>query len=75
MFADSHSPLAGLRNHYSKPFSDVRNTEIHTTQSVVPETLDFGIEMAVDKLKRYKSPGINRIPAEWINRLALEMDI
>jgi hypothetical protein len=27
----------------------------------------FEVEMAIEKLKRYKSPGIDQIPAEFID--------
>jgi hypothetical protein len=42
--------------------SDVRQIEIHTAEPLVP----FEFEIAVAKLKRYKSPGIDQIPAELI---------
>jgi hypothetical protein len=32
----------------------------------VPEPSAFEVEMAIEKLKRYKSPGIDQIPAELI---------
>jgi hypothetical protein len=32
----------------------------------VPELSAFEVEMAIEKLKRYKSPGIDQIPAELI---------
>jgi hypothetical protein len=32
----------------------------------VPEPSDFEVEMAIEKLKRHKSPGIDQIPAELI---------
>jgi hypothetical protein len=32
----------------------------------VSEPSAFEVEMAIEKLKRYKSPGINHIPAELI---------
>jgi hypothetical protein len=32
----------------------------------VPEPSPFEVEMAIDQLKRYKSPGIDQIPAELI---------
>jgi hypothetical protein len=44
--------------------SDVRQTEIHTAESLVPETSAFEVEMAIEKLKRHKSPGIDQIPAD-----------
>jgi hypothetical protein len=33
---------------------------------LVPESSSFEIEIAIEKLKRYKSPGIDQIPAELI---------
>jgi hypothetical protein len=39
-------------------------TEMHATGPPVPETSYFGVQIAIEKLKRYKSPGINQIPAE-----------
>jgi hypothetical protein len=32
----------------------------------VPEPRAFEVEMTIEKLKRYKSPGIDQIPAELI---------
>ena len=32
----------------------------------MPEPSAFEVEMAIEKLKRYKSPGIDQIPAELI---------
>jgi hypothetical protein len=39
--------------------NDVRQTEIHTASF-------SEVEIAIEKLKRYKSPGIDEIPAELI---------
>jgi hypothetical protein len=46
--------------------SDVRQTEIHTAELLVPEQCACEIEMAVEKLKRHKTPGVNQIPAEFV---------
>jgi hypothetical protein len=46
--------------------NDVRQTEIHTAEPLVPEPSAFEAEMAIEKLKRYKSPGTDQIPAELI---------
>jgi hypothetical protein len=46
--------------------NDVRQTEIHTAQPLVPEPSAFEVEMAAEKLKRHKSPGTDQIPAELI---------
>jgi hypothetical protein len=42
----------------------VRQTEIHTAEPLVPEPSDCEVEMAIEKLKRHKSPGIDQFPAE-----------
>jgi hypothetical protein len=46
--------------------NDVRQAEIHTAEPLVPEPSDSQVEMAIEKLKRHKSPGIDQIPAELI---------
>jgi hypothetical protein len=46
--------------------NDVRQAEINTAEPLVPEPSAFEVEMAIEKLKRYKSPGIDQIPAELI---------
>jgi len=68
---DSHNILARWRKHFSQLFNvhgvnDVRQTDIHTVEPLVPELSAFQIEMAVENLKRHKSPGIDQIPAELI---------
>ena len=45
---------------------DVRQAEIRTAEPLVPEPSAAELELAIDKLKRYKSPGIVQIPAELI---------
>ena len=47
--------------------NDVRQTEIHTAEPLVPETSAFEVELAAEKLKSHKSPGTAQIPAELIN--------
>jgi hypothetical protein len=46
--------------------SDVKQTEIHTAEPLVPEPSSFEVEIAIEKLKRYKSLGIDQILAELI---------
>jgi hypothetical protein len=46
--------------------NDVRQTEIHTAEQLIPEPSSSEVEIAIEKLKRYKSPGIDQIPAELI---------
>ena len=45
---------------------DVGQTEIHTAEPLVPEPSASEVELAIDKIKSHKSPGIGQIPAERI---------
>jgi len=45
----------------------VRQTEIHTTEPLVPVPCAFEVEMDIEKLKKHKSPRTDQIPAELIN--------
>ena len=71
LVTDSHSILARWRNHFSQllnihGINDVRQTEIHTTEPLVPEPSAFEFELAIEKLRSHKSPGIDQIPADLI---------
>jgi hypothetical protein len=44
--------------------NNIREAEIHSSQPLVPEPSPVETEIAVGKLKGYKSPGIDQIPAE-----------
>jgi hypothetical protein len=46
--------------------SDVGQIEIHTAELLVPEPSPFGVEIAIAKLKKYKLPGSDKVPAELI---------
>jgi hypothetical protein len=46
--------------------SDVRQTEIHTAEPLVTGTYLPEGEIAIAKLRKNKSPGINQIPGELI---------
>jgi hypothetical protein len=46
--------------------SDVRQIEIHTTEPLIPGPTPFQVEIAIAKLRKYKSPGSDQIPAEMI---------
>jgi hypothetical protein len=39
----------------------------HTAEPLVPEPSALEAELAIEKLKSHKSPGIDQIPAELIN--------
>jgi hypothetical protein len=45
---------------------DIMQTEIQTAEPFVPESSISKAVAAVRKLKRYKSPGVDQIPAELI---------
>ena len=71
MSADSHSTMARWRNYFSQLLNvhgakDVRQAEIHTAEPLVPELRAFKVELAIEKIKSHKSPGIDQIPAELI---------
>ena len=65
LVADSHCIVARRRNYFSQLFNvhwvkDVRQAEIHTAEPLVPEPSAAEIELAIDKLKSHKSPGIEQ---------------
>jgi len=71
LVADSHSIVARWRNYFSQLFNvlgvkDVGQAEIHTAEPLVPEPSAAEVELAIDKLKSHKSPGIDQISAELI---------
>ena len=71
MFTGSHSILARWRKHFSqiltvRGINDVRQTEIHAAEPLVPEPCALDVEMAIEKLKRHRSPRIDQIPIELI---------
>jgi hypothetical protein len=71
LLADFHSILNRWKNYFCQILNvhgvnDVRQTEIHTAEPLVPEPSSPEVEIAIEKLKMYKSPGIDQIPAELI---------
>jgi hypothetical protein len=44
----------------------VRQMDTHTAEPLVPEPSLVEVEIAVGKLKSYKSPGTDQIPAEFV---------
>jgi len=69
LVADCQSSLARWRKHFPQlfsehGFSDVRQTEIHTAEPLVPEPSAVEFDLAIEKLKSHKSPSIYRIPTE-----------
>jgi hypothetical protein len=71
LFPHSHNILNRWKNYFSQLLnvhrvSDVRQMKIYMNEPSVPDTSPFGFETAAAKLKRYKSPGSDQIPAELI---------
>jgi len=63
--------LAWWRKHFSQLLNvhgvnDVRHTEVHTAEPLVPTPSAFEVHLAVEKLKGHESPGIDQIPGEFI---------
>ena len=44
--------------------NDVRDIEIQTAESFSPELTLLEVEIAIETLKKYKSRGIDKLPAE-----------
>jgi len=66
---DSHSILARWKSHFNRLLNvhevpDIKQTETHTAGQLVPEPNAFEFEMAIEKLRRHKSPGTDQIPTE-----------
>ena len=71
LVADSYSNVARWRNYFSQLLNlhwvnDIKHTDIHTAEQLAPDPSDFELELAIEKLKSHKSPGIDQIPAELI---------
>ena len=71
LVADSHSIMTRWRKYFSQLLNvhgakEVRQAEIHTAEPLMPEPSDSEVELAIEKLKSHKSPGVDQIPAELI---------
>jgi hypothetical protein len=68
LLADSHNILNRWKKYFSQLLnvyraSDVTQVEIHRGEPLVPGPSPFQVQIAIEKLKRYKLPGSDRIPA------------
>ena len=68
LVTDSHSILARWRNYFCQLFnvhgiSNVSKRERHIAEPLLPEPSAFEVELAIEKLKSHKTPGIDQIPA------------
>jgi hypothetical protein len=71
VLADFYSTLNRWKNFFCQILNvnvvnDIRQTEMHTAEPLVPERSSFDAEIAIQKLKRYKSPNIDQITVELI---------
>jgi hypothetical protein len=71
LFADFHNILNRWKNYFSQLLNmhnvcDVRQIKVHTAEPLVPGPSRLEVEIATAKLKTYKSPCSDQIPAELI---------
>jgi hypothetical protein len=71
LVADSQSILARWRKFCSQLLNvhgvnNLKQTEIHTAEPLVPEPSAFDVELTTEKLKSHESPDIHLIPTELI---------
>jgi hypothetical protein len=71
LLADSYNILNRQKNYFSQLLnvhnvSDIRQIEVYTAEPLVPGPSCLEVEIAIAKLKKYKSPGSDQIPAELI---------
>jgi hypothetical protein len=66
LLADSYNILNRWKNYYYQlsnvhNVSDVRQIEVHMAESLVSGPSHLEVEIAIVKLKKYKSPGSDQI--------------
>jgi hypothetical protein len=71
LLADSHNILNRWKNYFSQALnvhnvSDVRQIKVHTAEPLVSGPSHLEVEIAIAKLKKYRSPGGDEIPTELI---------
>jgi hypothetical protein len=71
LLEDSQNNLNRWKNYFSQLLnmhnvSDARQIEVHMAEPSVPSRSHLEVEIAIEKLKKYKSPGSDKIPAELI---------
>jgi hypothetical protein len=71
LLADPHKILNRWKNYFCQLLNvygtgGVRQTEMHIAEPFVPEPSASEAEVAIGKLKRYTSPGVDQIPGELI---------
>jgi hypothetical protein len=71
LLADPQNVLTRWKNFFNQVLNvhgihEVRQMDIHAAEPLVPEPSLVKVESAIGKLKSYKSPGIDQIPAKLI---------
>jgi hypothetical protein len=71
LLADPQKMLTRWLNYFCQLLNvqgpgGIWQTEIHTAEPFVPEPSAAGFEVTIRKLKSYKAPGSDHIPAELI---------
>jgi hypothetical protein len=71
LLADPQTILTRWKNYFCQLFNiqgpgSIRQTEIQTAEPFVPEPSAAEVEVAIRKLKRYRAPGSDQIPAQLI---------
>ena len=71
LVADCYSVVARGRKQFSQLLNvhgvnDIKHTDIHTAEPLVLEPSAFEVKLAIEKLKRYNSTGVDQIPAELV---------
>jgi hypothetical protein len=71
LLADSHNTLNRWKNYFSQLLnvhnvSDVRQIDLHTAEPLLSGRSRLEVEIAIAKLKKYKSSGSDQIPAELV---------
>jgi hypothetical protein len=65
LLVDPHNILNKWKSYFFQFLivHNVRQIEVHTAESLAPGISRLEVEIALAKLKKYKSPGIAEIPA------------
>jgi hypothetical protein len=71
LLVDPHKILNRWKNYFCQLLNAhgvgaLRQTEMQTAEPIVPEPSASDVEVAIGKLRRYKSPGVDQITAELI---------
>jgi sorting nexin-29 len=66
LLVDSHNILNRWKNYFSQLLNAHRQIEVRTAEPLIPGPSRIEVEIAIAKLKKYKSPGSDQTTAELI---------